>query len=294
MEKIFSMMMIFSIIIIFHPITANAEQVLINEKYELWIDFPLNWSYSNDIIRIEPTPGKDLGGYILATISDGVYWWDVFVTISVIENNLDVNIQEKEFLDKMILELDTICNFSTVEFAGFDCIEHKILEKNILKINGHKTYQIKDAWTEKYPDGTNSSKIGIVTQIIVENDIWQIETLSVSQKYEEFSKQLNKITHSFRLGEEPISNYNIPEWVKNNAGWWAEDSINDETFVQGMQFLIKEGIIQIPLDSQVGKAESEIPKWVKNNAGWWAEDSINDETFVQGMQFLIKEGIIKN
>jgi len=32
----------------------------------------------------------------------------------------------------------------------------------------------------------------------------------------------------------------IPIWVKNNAGWWAEGSIDDETFIQGIQFLINE------------------------------------------------------
>jgi len=37
----------------------------------------------------------------------------------------------------------------------------------------------------------------------------------------------------------------IPIWVKNNAGWWAEGSIDDETFIQGIQFLIKIGVIAI-------------------------------------------------
>ena len=37
----------------------------------------------------------------------------------------------------------------------------------------------------------------------------------------------------------------IPAWIKNNAGWWADGQINDDTFVQGIQFLIKAGIIVI-------------------------------------------------
>ena len=37
----------------------------------------------------------------------------------------------------------------------------------------------------------------------------------------------------------------IPQWIKNNAGWWADGQINDDTFVQGIQFLIKAGIIVI-------------------------------------------------
>ena len=37
----------------------------------------------------------------------------------------------------------------------------------------------------------------------------------------------------------------IPAWIKNNAGWWAEGAIDDDAFVQGIQYLIKEGILQI-------------------------------------------------
>ncbi len=37
----------------------------------------------------------------------------------------------------------------------------------------------------------------------------------------------------------------IPSWIKNNAGWWADGSIDDDSFVQGIQFLIKEGILRI-------------------------------------------------
>ena len=37
----------------------------------------------------------------------------------------------------------------------------------------------------------------------------------------------------------------IPSWIKNNAGWWADGSIDDNSFIQGIQFLIKEGILRI-------------------------------------------------
>ena len=84
----------------------------------------------------------------------------------------------------------------------------------------------------------------------------------------------------------------IPRWIKNNAGWWADDQIDDNSFVQGIQFLIKEGILEIPPTIQ-GLSSNEIPRWIKNNAGWWADDQIDDNSFVQGIQFLIKEGIIQ-
>jgi len=38
---------------------------------------------------------------------------------------------------------------------------------------------------------------------------------------------------------------NIQDWVKNNARWWAEGKISDMDFVNGIQFLIKNGIIKV-------------------------------------------------
>jgi hypothetical protein len=85
----------------------------------------------------------------------------------------------------------------------------------------------------------------------------------------------------------------IPSWIKNNAAWWAEDAIDDDSFIQGIQFLIKEGIMEIPPTTQgSGTGSNEIPSWIKNNAAWWAEDAIDDDSFIQGIQFLIKEGIL--
>ena len=31
----------------------------------------------------------------------------------------------------------------------------------------------------------------------------------------------------------------IPDWIKSNAGWWAEGIVDDETFLNGIEFLIK-------------------------------------------------------
>jgi len=84
----------------------------------------------------------------------------------------------------------------------------------------------------------------------------------------------------------------IPVWIKNNAGWWANDDIDDHSFILGIQFLITEGIIQIHSVPQGTQTSNEIPSWIKNNAGWWAEGTIDDSTFLSGIEFLVKEGMI--
>ena len=37
----------------------------------------------------------------------------------------------------------------------------------------------------------------------------------------------------------------IPAWIKSNAGWWADGQIDDGSFIEGMQFLIREGFMSI-------------------------------------------------
>jgi peptidoglycan/xylan/chitin deacetylase (PgdA/CDA1 family) len=85
----------------------------------------------------------------------------------------------------------------------------------------------------------------------------------------------------------------IPSWIKNNAGWWSEGSIDDNSFVQGIQYLIKEGIMKIPEKANTSNVEEkEIPSWIKNNAGWWANDQITDSDFVSGIEYLVNHKII--
>ena len=88
--------------------------------------------------------------------------------------------------------------------------------------------------------------------------------------------------------------YEIPAWIKNNAGWWADGSIDDDSFIQGIRFLIQEDLMKIPPTLKTSDIEiNEIPAWIKNNAGWWADGSIDDDSFIQGIRFLIQEGIIQ-
>ena len=84
----------------------------------------------------------------------------------------------------------------------------------------------------------------------------------------------------------------IPNWIRNNALWWADGQIDDETFIQGIEYLIKNNVIVIPQTQQEDSESKDIPSWIRNNAGWWADGQIDDETFVQGLEFLIQKGII--
>ena len=37
----------------------------------------------------------------------------------------------------------------------------------------------------------------------------------------------------------------VPPWIKDTAGWWAEGLVSDSEFVNGLQYLIRQGIITV-------------------------------------------------
>ena len=39
----------------------------------------------------------------------------------------------------------------------------------------------------------------------------------------------------------------IPDWVKNNAKWWADGSISEDDYIQSLEYLINNGIINVPI-----------------------------------------------
>jgi len=91
----------------------------------------------------------------------------------------------------------------------------------------------------------------------------------------------------------------IPGWVKDVAGWWANNQISENEFVTGIEYLINNNIIllhSIPcnekIESQYGDTKS-VPDWIKNNASWWSDNLIGDIDFINGLQYLIEYKIIK-
>jgi len=94
--------------------------------------------------------------------------------------------------------------------------------------------------------------------------------------------------------EQSESKVTIPDWIRNNAKWWAEGQIGDSDFTNGIQFMIKENIISIPdLPEQTTETTEGVPGWVRNNAGWWADGLISDDDFVSGIKYLVEQGIIR-
>jgi len=90
-----------------------------------------------------------------------------------------------------------------------------------------------------------------------------------------------------------MEEYTIPSWIKNNAGWWADNKINDNDFISGIEYLIENKIVKVNTHVNKENFIDVIPSWIKNNAGWWSSGKISDNDFLTGIEYLIENGIIK-
>ncbi len=80
----------------------------------------------------------------------------------------------------------------------------------------------------------------------IENSTY-VNSVNLKQ-IEELQKLINELKDNkikiVSIGEINLNQIiRVPEWIKNNAEWWANGSIDDKTFVQGIEYLVKTGII---------------------------------------------------
>jgi len=140
---------------------------------------------------------------------------------------------------------------------------------------------------------------GIVTEsIIIPSDgKFQLKLILTGQGSKNFEKFLTSVS-DFSIISQSVTQekkiITIPTWIKNNAKWWSDGQIDDNSFIEGIQFLIQEGLMKIQItDQNTVNPSNKIPDWVKSNAGWWSDDLISERDFVKGIEFLVSQGIIK-
>ena len=91
---------------------------------------------------------------------------------------------------------------------------------------------------------------------------------------------------------ETINAQILPSWIKNNARWWSEGTIDDYTYAKGLEFLINEGIIKIPPNTYGLEKTTQIPNWIKDIASQWSEGQVTDNDYLNAIQYMIEHGII--
>ena len=123
---------------------------------------------------------------------------------------------------------------------------------------------------------------------VTQNYLISLEKLEKKYSLNLFEKPTKKPDFLQKLEEKTI-----PFWIKNNASWWSDDKISDNDFIAGIEYLIKNKIINLSSQNINENSSDAIPAWIKNNAGWWSAGKISDGDFLSGIKYLIENSIIK-
>ena len=197
-------------------------------------------------------------------------------TVLVLKNHFSKNYEYPHNSIDDVLEGEVF--FQEFKNKLFETGSYKLLDTNMII-----QFESKD---------NDSDSHYTIYQKIYDNG--EVYSLLMKSHWKDFPLKINlyQVGKSFELTSQNSNHDHIPKWVKDNAGEWAEGAIDDDTFIQGMQYLIKENILRIPPTTQEYITDSnETPTWIRNNAGWWAEGAIDDDTFIQGMQFIVNNRI---
>ncbi len=78
-------------------------------------------------------------------------------------------------------------------------------------------------------------------------------------------------TVSFEASAQQIV---IPQWIRSNAKWWSAGNITDAEYVKGLQYLITQGIIQLP---------SQIPNPIPTTTVTATNSNLSPNTMAQSI-----------
>ncbi|MCH8833314.1 MAG: hypothetical protein IIA81_03375 [Thaumarchaeota archaeon] len=117
----------------------------------------------------------------------------------------------------------------------------------IFELRAERDQQVinQKAYAEKYVENLYRLYASVkASQDYMEQYIELVNQINLQEKEKEL--QIAKEKESIKQEILSQKQSKIPEWVKNNVKWWSENQIDDETFVSGIQFLMKEKIVNIP------------------------------------------------
>lgn len=72
----------------------------------------------------------------------------------------------------------------------------------------------------------------------------------LADKVTELGKQgLSKVTYDgetlWNYEADASTDLGIPQWIRDNAKWWSEGLITDQDYINGLQYLIQQGILKV-------------------------------------------------
>ncbi len=350
-----------------------------NDEFGFSIKYPKDWNIDDSYVEPSENPGVyDVTYYPIAFYNDIDEWEAYFEVKYVVNEATAKSYSGSQYINQVKNILREDCKIASFDYEGFTCSNHSITDSKIIEINGETAYQFTESSISTYPDGETYRDTRIITDIIVGNDLWTLDSTVIASEYPKYSDAIHSSLESFVIWEggvkpqkidddvpplimtpsdivvkaddqfgaivdfsvKAIDNVDgvvsvycspssstyfpigttkvlcnsqdsslnlaeksftvtvgsqsiiIPEWIKNVAGFWCKDEIEDSSFVEGIQYLINNNVIIVTANSGAGSSD-EIPSWVKNNACWWSENQISDDDFASGLKYLIENGIIQ-
>ena len=278
--------------------TKSIPDAKILQNYEDWeMDMGITIDLSQDWDTTYNPATKDFMANVNSVLYNSkIDDVDAYIDIFYTDDNVDfTNASNDEKIDRnkeWIVEGNMDTFYTSTIFQD---------EKTKIMTSGDTTvfFMTWDSYTDESFYNSHSQYF-----MVQKNDVFWDVILTTYKQTDFYStgendRVFDTLRESFEIiesNEKPASSKNsqsVPSWIKNNAGWWAEGTIDDNSFVQGIQFMIKESIISIPnLPESSSETAESVPAWVKNNAGWWAEGQIDDNSFVKGIEYLVKVGLI--
>ena len=259
--------------------------IYVNEQYDVTYTPPEGWIHESIQLEIE---GASAFARFYPRQYETILPGTIVLSYENLHSRINLDDSDKKILDKfteMIFQ-------AALQYGQKTEIKNKDIERfeNYVKITLHTSDTIS---TEDTP---LEFETDMVVWILDNNDSYNLQYLILPEDFKNNVEEFRETISSFKVGDKidvSGNDISIPDWIKNNAKWWVDGTINDQAFVGGIEFLIKEGILQIPETTKSATGSSQdIPSWIKNNADWWSKEMISDKDFLKGIEFLVKNGII--
>ncbi|MEX0657098.1 MAG: AN1-type zinc finger protein [Nitrosopumilaceae archaeon] len=180
---------------------------------------------------------------------------------------------EDDYFEKLFTTQKNDCKLLDFFNYQYTCDNLVLIDEKMLELGENTQYQITYSWFENYElceisdytgyKCTNKTKknISIAYDIITDDQVWRVNSKFTEEKFNELSDELDKIINSLQfIDKETKTDKQIPIWIKNNALWWSEGNIDDSEFVQGIQYLINNYIIDLPESSEEKINSYTLPK----------------------------------
>ena len=245
--------------------------------YERVLDIVQNIEF---IEKIEPGEILDFSMYPDPSVTQDVFYYSCFAPVDTTVIPITTKKNDGEF----DFRYDSGAWYSAAKFDE---------EGTTLTIRGYNSYPLETYANFEFPPISGNEKFEVTVndepidfiQSVDDMGFWHV-AFSVGPT----SQGVVKIS-GFEKGLPPELP-KVPQWIKQNANWWATDQISDSEFLENIDFLFEKGIIFVPRKGVNSESTWSVPAWYKTIAEWWSEDKITDDEFLLAIENLVAREII--